>query len=285
MFKPFTIGVTVNKCTSFNYQRLYAITQTQTLLRSIEALQPTYYLRWHLLKPNQSNLLMSEQLGFPDVQEKAFSVPFDVNEAYKYMVEVLGKREKIPTRFTIKDGSTEILMCLRVRYGASHVGEYASLLAWQLRISKGDGDVWDLWRRECSEIEVNVNQPICSNSSLKVLQRDGALGWGSRKAVEEKILKWDEGISGDILPVRVNVGGSAPVFTSSDEFERRVDNANGSRVASGLAAESKGGGGLMRHLLAESEVTPWEPRGVKASIGKVKEAAKKVFEHGKSKQS
>ena len=227
---------------------------------------------------------MAEQLLFPDVQENACPIPFDVNEAYKYMVEVLGRKEKIPTRFGVKDGSTEILMCLRVRYGASHVEEYASLLAWQLRISNGDKDVWDSWRRQCPDREVNVDQIVQRNLPFTKLQRDKPLIWNSKRALEEKILKWDEGVFGNILPVRVNVAGSAPVFTSSDEFERRVDNANGSRVASGLAAESNGGGGLLRHVLAENEVTPWEPRGMKASVGKIKETAKKLFEHGKSEE-
>jgi len=84
-------------------------------------------------------------------------VRFEMNEAYKYMVQVLGRKERIPRRFSdIKEGAIEILMCLKLRYGEGHSKDIASLLAWQLTICKGDQDIWGDWREKFAARSVRM---------------------------------------------------------------------------------------------------------------------------------
>lgn len=103
-------------------------------------------------------------------------------------------------------------------------------------------------------------------------------------ADHERILQRDEGESGVVPSMHTITSGRSPVFTPGSEFERRVDSANGSKVTTGLATDSEGGSQLMGHLSASSEVTPWEPQGLKASFGKVKKAVGKVFKNRQAKR-
>lgn len=74
-------------------------------------------------------------------------VRFEIEEAYKYMVQILGRKERIPQRFSeLKEGVMELLMCLKLRYGEGHSEDIASLLAWQLSICKDDEEIWGNWR-------------------------------------------------------------------------------------------------------------------------------------------
>ena len=98
---------------------------------------------------------MTEHPAFPDVQGNKPGVEFDINEAYKYMVQILGKKERIPVRFNIGEGAAEILMCLKLRYGESQMEDYASLLAWQLALCKEDQDIWGAWREASAHHQVS----------------------------------------------------------------------------------------------------------------------------------
>lgn len=84
-------------------------------------------------------------------------IRFEINEAYKYMVQVLGRKERIPQRFSdVKEGAGEILMCLKLRYGEGHSEAFASLLTWQLTICKDDQEVWGDWRQKSAARSVRM---------------------------------------------------------------------------------------------------------------------------------
>lgn len=81
-----------------------------------------------------------------------------MNEAYKYMVQVLGRKERIPQRFSdIKEGAREILMCLKLRYGEGHCEDIASVLVWQLTICKDDQEIWGDWRKQFAARSVRMH--------------------------------------------------------------------------------------------------------------------------------
>lgn len=75
-------------------------------------------------------------------------VPYNKTKAQYYLVEVIGKKERIPLRFGLKDGTEEVERCLRARYGASCTREFLTLLDNQLAPSEDDNEIWGPWRSE-----------------------------------------------------------------------------------------------------------------------------------------
>jgi len=98
---------------------------------------------------------MEERPTFPDVQGNERVVWSGAEEAYTYMVLVLGRKERIPQRFEIKEGGSEIFMCLQVRYGLRPKEDFARLLIWQLLMSKNDNHIWGAWREAYAKREVS----------------------------------------------------------------------------------------------------------------------------------
>lgn len=79
-------------------------------------------------------------------------VPYNKTKAQYYLVEVIGKKERIPLRFGLKDGAEEVEMCMRARYGAAYTSEFSTLLNSQLAPSEDDNEIWGPWRSEYAVI-------------------------------------------------------------------------------------------------------------------------------------
>lgn len=118
-------------------------------------------------------------------------------------------------------------------------------------------------------------------------QDDVRLSHDSR--LEQRILAWNDGNKGYNAGVKVPLGVTAarrtPIFTSDDGFENRVDNLNGSRVARDLAEVAERNKGLLRQFSSGTDIVPREGQGIRASLGKMKEAVGKVFDKARKIKS
>ena len=80
---------------------------------------------------------------------------YDRDQAYRYLVQTLGRKENIPQRFNdIREGAAEIIMCMKVRYGRANVRECVSLLKWHLEVNTEEQAIWGKWRKEFKFREV-----------------------------------------------------------------------------------------------------------------------------------
>lgn len=75
-------------------------------------------------------------------------VPYNKTKAKYYLVEVIGRKERIPLRFGLKAGREEVEMRMRARYGATYSDEFVTLLNNQLAPSEDDNEIWGPWRSE-----------------------------------------------------------------------------------------------------------------------------------------
>ena len=73
-------------------------------------------------------------------------VSWNTDDAYEYMVKVLGEVEKIP-QYDYTLGTAEMLKRLTARYGAEHGMRCFGLLRWHLGLTE-DNEVFDerIWR-------------------------------------------------------------------------------------------------------------------------------------------
>ena len=85
-------------------------------------------------------------------QQRASSsiVSWNTDDAYEYIVKVLGEAEKIPQRYNYTLGIEEILKRLTARYGSEHGMRCVGLLGWHLRLAEdnevSDERIWRNWR-------------------------------------------------------------------------------------------------------------------------------------------
>ena len=79
-------------------------------------------------------------------------VPYNETKARYYLMEVIGRKERIPLRFGLTDGAEEVEMCMRARYGAAYTSEFGTLLNNQLAPSEDDNEIWGPWRSEYAVI-------------------------------------------------------------------------------------------------------------------------------------
>ena len=79
-------------------------------------------------------------------------VPYNETRAQYYLVEVIGKKERIPLKFSLTDGAEEVEMCMRARYGAAYSSDFGTLLQNQLAPSEVDNEIWGPWRCEYAVI-------------------------------------------------------------------------------------------------------------------------------------
>lgn len=103
---------------------------------------------------------------------------------------------------------------------------------------------------------------------------------------EQRILAWDDGSAcaeplAKITPLRST---SIPHFPANDEYEDRVDNANGSRVAIDLIEGARGGHRLLRRFSVTDKATPWEHLGFTQPIDKMRKTMGRVFGKFKGKK-
>ena len=89
------------------------------------------------------------------------------------------------------------------------------------------------------------------------------------EVLERRINDWNEANDSGRAPSKTTSTRTAgPVFGADDEFQCRVDIANSSRVATGLRPGPGPGNRVSRYISSRSEVTPWEPHGLRASLKK-----------------
>ena len=79
-------------------------------------------------------------------------VPYNETRAQYYLVEVIGKKERIPLKFGLTDGAEEVELCMRARYGAAYTSDFGALLKRQLAPSEDDNEIWGPWRSEYAVI-------------------------------------------------------------------------------------------------------------------------------------
>ena len=79
-------------------------------------------------------------------------VPYNETRAQYYLVEFIGKKERIPLRFGLTDGAEEVDMCMKARYGAAYTSDFGALLKKQLAPSETDNEIWGPWRSEYAVI-------------------------------------------------------------------------------------------------------------------------------------
>ena len=97
-------------------------------------------------------------------------VPYNKMRAQYYLVEVIGKKERIPLRFGLKDGTEEVEMCMKARYGAAHTSEFSTLLKNQLAPSEDDNEIWGPWRSEYAVImELRVARNLIGSKVCSLL--------------------------------------------------------------------------------------------------------------------
>lgn len=75
-------------------------------------------------------------------------VPYNETRAQYYLVEVIGKKERIPLKFGLRDGAEEVEMWMRARYGVAYSSDFGTLLQNQLAPSEDDNEIWGPWRSE-----------------------------------------------------------------------------------------------------------------------------------------
>ena len=78
------------------------------------------------------------------------TVSWNTDDAYEYIVLVLGHQDKIPQRYDYTLGTEEMLRRLRARYGPEHGMRCVGLLRWHLGLSEDnevvDETIWRNWR-------------------------------------------------------------------------------------------------------------------------------------------
>lgn len=83
-------------------------------------------------------------------QQASSTVSWNTDEAYDYIVQVLGHAEKIPQRYDYTLGTEEMLKRLEVRYGAERGMRCVGLLRWHLGLAEDnemmDDRIWRNWR-------------------------------------------------------------------------------------------------------------------------------------------
>ena len=108
-------------------------------------------------------------------------VSWNTDDAYEYMVKVLGEAEKIP-QYDYTLGTAEILKRLTARYGAEHGMRYVGLLRWHLGLAEDnevfDERIWRNWRSYFARHHVGAAPCYCSYVLLKLIL-SGSVGSGT----------------------------------------------------------------------------------------------------------
>ena len=80
----------------------------------------------------------------------SITVSWNTDEAYEYIVQVVGHAEEIPRRYDYTLGTEEMLRRLRARYGEEHGMRCVGLLRWHLglveNVEVADEAIWRNWR-------------------------------------------------------------------------------------------------------------------------------------------
>ena len=134
-------------------------------------------------------------------------VSWITDEAYEYIVQVLGHAEKIPQRYDYTLGTEEMLRRLRARYGAEHRMRCVGLLRWHLGLAEDnevvDETIWRNWRNYFARHRVGTPLVGCLTYPTPQIQCvDQAEifflfqevgGSGSASTLQERIQMWDDG--------------------------------------------------------------------------------------------
>jgi hypothetical protein len=74
--------------------------------------------------------------------------PFDEARVEHFLVEVLGRREKLPLKLDLNERGQEMELRIRARYDAANLHDCARLFTHQLESSDEDQEIWGSWRAE-----------------------------------------------------------------------------------------------------------------------------------------
>ena len=119
-------------------------------------------------------------------------VPYNKTKAQYYLVEVIGKKERIPLRFGLKDGTEEVERCLRARYGASCTREFLTLLDNQLAPSEDDNEIWGPWRSEHAIMTaLKVAEILTSSKTLSFADHISRKIYQSCQSSRLKSVSWN----------------------------------------------------------------------------------------------
>lgn len=92
------------------------------------------------------------------------TVSWNTDDAYEYIVQVLGHQEKIPQRYDYTLGTEEMLRRLRARYGPEHGMRCVGLLRWHLGLAEDnevvDETIWRNWRSYFARHRVDDGRSI-----------------------------------------------------------------------------------------------------------------------------
>ena len=114
----------------------------------------------------------------PQQRAPSSIVSWNTDDAYEYMVKVLGEAEKIPQLYDYTLGTAETLKRLTARYGVEHGMRCVRLLRWHLGLAE-DNEVFDerIWRNWRSYF-VRAAPCYCSYVLLKLIL-SGFVGSGT----------------------------------------------------------------------------------------------------------
>lgn len=97
-------------------------------------------------------------------QATSSTVSWNTDDAYEYIVQVLGHAEKIPQRYDYTLGTQEMLRRLRARYGPEHGMRCVGLLRWHLGLAEDDEvvdeTIWRNWRSYFARHRVGAMVPL-----------------------------------------------------------------------------------------------------------------------------
>lgn len=99
-------------------------------------------------------------------------VSWNTDDAYEFIVQVLGHKERIPQRYDYTLGTEEMLRRLKARYGTEHGIRCVGLLRWHLGLPEDnevvDETIWRNWRSYFARHRVGVITKSCVDQADSV---------------------------------------------------------------------------------------------------------------------
>lgn len=163
-------------------------------------------------------------------QATSSTVSWNTDDAYEYIVLVLGHQDKIPQRYDYTLGTEEMLRRLRARYGVEHGMKCVGLLRWHLGLEEDnevvDETIWRNWRNYFARHRVGNAFMLLFHALIELCCQDSR-GPGPARTLQERILMWDDGNADRIGQVMngMKSGSSAVASRSFGKLKRSISNA------------------------------------------------------------
>ena len=131
---------------TINNQKIFTMFDSTLSLLASTATTAIGILAHHRTLQRLCQLPISFIMANPESQESMeYSVgglqPFKEARAQHFLVEVLGRRERIPMKLDLNEGAKEIEMRMRARYSAAYLQDCARLFKNQLESSDEDQEI------------------------------------------------------------------------------------------------------------------------------------------------